>query len=125
MYPILSLNFEKSRALTPLCIISYKSQNLQVYLIFHMMTSVAWKQSYRRFSEQLDFFELENSVKFLLLKLFVMLENMLQRYLSFISPFTNGIYRLVSPEKGVPKSISNLSKIEETLLVGFSKCLLF
>ena len=36
------------------------------------MTSVAWKQSYSRFSEQLDFFQLENSIKFVLSKFYLL-----------------------------------------------------
>ena len=35
-------------------------------MIPHMMTFVAWKQSYSHFFEQLDFLQLDNSIKFLI-----------------------------------------------------------
>ena len=75
MYPILLLNFEKPGALMPLFVISYGAweshtypKTCEFYLIPHMMTSVAWKQIYSRFSKQLGFFQLENSIRFVLLK---------------------------------------------------------
>ena len=38
-----------------LCVIYMNPKACKFYLIPHMMTFVAWKQSYSRFSEQLDF----------------------------------------------------------------------
>ena len=55
-----------------LCIISYKSKTCKLYLILHVVTFVAWKQSYSRFSEQLDFLYLGISMKFVLLKLYLL-----------------------------------------------------
>ena len=48
------LSLEKPEALMSLCVLLYESQSMQV-LIPHMMTFVSCKQSYSRFSEQLDF----------------------------------------------------------------------
>ena len=72
LFDWLILNFEKLRALMPLCIISYKLQNCKSYLIPHITTFVAWKQSYSHFSEQLDFFKLEKSMKFVLLRFYLL-----------------------------------------------------
>ena len=42
-----------------LCVIYVNRKAWKFYLIPHMMTFVAWKQSYSRFYEQLDFSGLE------------------------------------------------------------------
>ena len=68
------LKSEKMRDLMSLCFISYDLQNQnpkQFYLIPHMMIWVAWKQIYSGFSEQLDFFRLENFMKFVLLSFYL------------------------------------------------------
>ena len=37
-----------------------------------MMTYIAWKQSYSCFSQQLDFLQLENSIRFVLLEFYLL-----------------------------------------------------
>ena len=53
-------------------------------LIPHMMTSVACKQSYSRFSEQLDFVQLEDSIKFVPLKFYLCFVSMAVSHLPHI-----------------------------------------
>ena len=47
-------------------------KSCKFYLIPDMMTSAAWKQSFSRFSEQLDFFQRKNSIKFVLLTFYLL-----------------------------------------------------
>ena len=42
------------------------------YLILHQTILVNWKQSYRSFSEELNFFQLKNSMKFSLSKVCIL-----------------------------------------------------
>ena len=64
------LNVEEQKFLKPLCM--KEIQTCMFYMLPYMMIFVAWKPSYISFSEQVDHFPLENSMKFVLLSLSVL-----------------------------------------------------
>ena len=71
LYGISNLNLKGQELKCHYVLFHTNPKTCKFYFIPNMMTLVAWKQSYGCFPEEFDFAQLENSMKFVLLKFYL------------------------------------------------------